>query len=141
VARRSAGQEAGPGVAVYVADTLGELGLFYRLARVALIGGSLVPHGGQNPLEAARLGCPILIGPHHFNFSEIIARLRKADALVETPDGPDAAAGLAAQATRFLSDAAAGQGMAGAAARLAQDQADLPERIATSLLPLIRPAR
>ena len=141
VARRSAGQEAGPGVAVYVADTLGELGLFYRLARVALIGGSLVPHGGQNPLEAARLGCPILIGPHHFNFSEIIARLRKADALVETPDGPDAAAGLAAQATRFLSDAAAGQGMAGAAARLAKDQADLPERIATSLLPLIRPAR
>jgi 3-deoxy-D-manno-octulosonic-acid transferase len=141
VARRGAGQDAGQGVAVYVADTLGELGLFYRLARVALIGGSLVPHGGQNPLEAARLGCPILIGPHHFNFSEIIARLRKADALVETPDGPDAAAGLAAQATRFLSDAAAGQGMAGAAARLAQDQADLPERIATSLLPLIRPAR
>jgi 3-deoxy-D-manno-octulosonic-acid transferase len=141
VARRGAGQEAGAGVAVYVADTLGELGLFYRLARVALIGGSLVPHGGQNPLEAARLGCPIITGPHHFNFSEIIARLSAAHGLVETPDGPGAAEPLATHVARLLADPAAGQAMAGAAAALAQDEAGLPERIATSLLPLIRPAR
>ena len=141
VARRGAGQEAGAGVAVYVADTLGELGLFYRLARVALIGGSLVPHGGQNPLEAARLGCPIITGPHHFNFSEIIARLSAAHGLVETPDGPSAAQALAAHVARLLADPAAGQAMAGAAEALAQDQAGLPGRIATSLLPLIRPAR
>jgi 3-deoxy-D-manno-octulosonic-acid transferase len=141
VARRSAGQEAGPGVAIYVADTLGELGLFYRLARVALIGGSLVAHGGQNPLEAARLGCPIIMGPHHFNFSEITARLREAAALVETPDGPGAAAALAENIVPFLADTGAGWAMAAAAGRLAQDQAGLPERIATSLLPLIRPAR
>jgi 3-deoxy-D-manno-octulosonic-acid transferase len=141
VARRGAGQDAGQGVAVYVADTLGELGLFYRLARVALIGGSLVPHGGQNPLEAARLGCPILIGPHHFNFSEIIKRLSAAHALVETPDGPGAAQALAAQVALLLADPRKGQAMAGAAAALAQDQAGLPGRIATSLLPLIRPAR
>jgi 3-deoxy-D-manno-octulosonic-acid transferase len=141
VARRGGGQEAGPGVAVYVADTLGELGLFYRLARVALIGGSLVPHGGQNPLEAARLGCPILIGPHHFNFGEIITRLSAAHALVETPDGPGAAQALAATLARLLADPAAGQAMAAAAGALAQDQAGLPGRIATSLLPLIRPAR
>ena len=141
VARRGAGQEAGAGVAVYVADTLGELGLFYRLARVALIGGSLVPHGGQNPLEAARLGCPIITGPHHFNFSEIIARLSAAHGLIETPDGPGAAEALATHVARFLADPATGQAMAGAAAALAQGQADLPGRIATSLLPLIRPAR
>jgi len=141
VARRGAGQEAGAEVAVYVADTLGELGLFYRLARVALIGGSLVQHGGQNPLEAARLGCPILIGPHHFNFSEIIARLRAAHGLIETPDGPGAAEALAAHVAPFFADPATGQAMAGAAAALAQGQADLPDRIATSLLPLIRPAR
>ena len=141
VARRGAGQEAGPGVAVYVADTLGELGLFYRLAKVALIGGSLVPHGGQNPLEAARLGCPIITGPHHFNFNEVITRLSAAHALVETPDGPGAAQALAAQVARLLADPAAGQAMAAAAAALAQDQAGLPNRIATSLLPLIRPAR
>ena len=141
VALRGAGQEAGAGVAVYVADTLGELGLFYRLARVALIGGSLVPHGGQNPLEAARLGCPIITGPHHFNFGEIITRLSVAHALVETPDGPAAAQALAGNIARILADPAAGQAMAGAAEALAQDQAGLPGRIATSLLPLIRPAR
>ena len=141
VARRRAGQDAVPGVAVYVADTLGELGLFYRLARAALIGGSLVPHGGQNPLEAARLGCPIITGPHHFNFSEIITRLRAAHALAETPDGLGAAEALAAELDRLLADPAVGQAMAAAAEALAQDQAGLPERIATSLLPLIRPAR
>ena len=141
IARRSAGQDAGPGVAVYVADTLGELGLFYRLARVALIGGSLVPHGGQNPLEAARLGCPIITGPHHFNFGEIITRLRAAHALVETPDGPGAAQALAGNIARILADPKAGQAMAGAAGPLAQNQAGLPGRIATSLLPLILPAR
>ncbi|MFM7423380.1 MAG: 3-deoxy-D-manno-octulosonic acid transferase [Alphaproteobacteria bacterium] len=140
VARRGAGQEAGAEVAVYVADTLGELGLFYRLARVALIGGSLVPHGGQNPLEAARLGCPIITGPHHFNFSEIIARLSAAHGLIETPDGSGAAEALAAHVARLLADPAAGQAMAGAAAALAQGQADLPPLLATSLLPLIRPA-
>ena len=141
VARRGAGQEAGPGVAVYVADTLGELGLFYRLARVALIGGSLVPHGGQNPLEAARLSCPIITGPYHFNFGEIITRLNAAHALVETPDGPGAAQALAGNIARLLTDPKAGQAIAGAAEALAQDQAGLPGRIATSLLPLIRPAR
>ena len=141
VARRGAGQKAGQGTAIYVADTLGELGLFYRLARVALIGGSLVPHGGQNPLEAARLGCPIVIGPHHFNVSEIVARFRAAHALVETPDGPAAAEALAGNIARILADSAAGQTMAGVAGALAQDEAGLPGRIATSLLPLIRPAR
>ncbi|MCA3364045.1 MAG: 3-deoxy-D-manno-octulosonic acid transferase [Roseomonas sp.] len=140
-ARRGAGQEAGQGAGIYVADTLGELGLFYRLAQVALIGGSLVAHGGQNPLEAARLGCPILIGPHHFNFSEIISRLRAAHALAEIPDGAVAVQALAAQVARLLADPAAGQAMAGAAAALAQDQAGLPGRIATSLLPLIHEAR
>ena len=141
VARRGAGQDAGPGVAVYVADTLGELGLFYRLARVALIGGSLVPHGGQNPLEAARLGCPIITGPHHFNFGEIITRLNAAHALVETPDGPGAAQALAGNIARLLTDPASRQTMAGAAEALAQDQAGLRGRIATSLLLLFRPAR
>jgi len=75
VAQRSRGEAPGPHVGLYVADTLGELGLFYRVAQTALIGGSLVPHGGQNPLEAARLGCPPLFGPHTANFREITATL------------------------------------------------------------------
>jgi 3-deoxy-D-manno-octulosonic-acid transferase len=74
-AQRSAGQEPDADTEVYVADTIGELGVFYRLARVALVGGSLVPHGGQNPIEPAKLGCAILHGPHTRNFAEVYAAL------------------------------------------------------------------
>jgi len=80
VAQRSHGARLDAGCGVYVADSLGELGLFYRLARAALMGGSLVPHGGHNPLEPARLGCPIVLGPHGWNFAEIGARLVQAGA-------------------------------------------------------------
>jgi 3-deoxy-D-manno-octulosonic-acid transferase len=63
--RRSQGADAA-GLEVYVADTLGELGLWYRLSRLAVIGGSLVAGGagGHNPFEPARLGCPFVAGPH-----------------------------------------------------------------------------
>ena len=65
VSRRSAGADLGD-TAVYVADTVGELGLWYRLASLAVVGGSLLPGvaGGHNPLEPARLGCPFISGPH-----------------------------------------------------------------------------
>ena len=75
VARRSTGQVVDPATAAYVADTIGELGLFYRLARVAFIGGSWVDRGGQNPFEAAQLGCAVLIGPNMWNFPEITTAL------------------------------------------------------------------
>lgn len=55
----------------YIADTLGELGLFYRLSEIVFMGGSLIPHGGQNPLEPARLRCSIVTGPHTQNFAAI----------------------------------------------------------------------
>ena len=61
---------------IYIADTLGELGLIYRLAPIVFMGGSLVGHGGQNPIEAAKLGAAILHGPHVWNFAEIYARAR-----------------------------------------------------------------
>ncbi len=65
---------------VYVADTIGELGLFYRLAPIAFIGGSLVPHGGQNPIEPAQIGCAILSGARVRNFSGIYRSLTEAGA-------------------------------------------------------------
>ncbi|NWH07523.1 MAG: 3-deoxy-D-manno-octulosonic acid transferase [Alphaproteobacteria bacterium] len=70
VARRGAGEALQPQTQIYLADTLGELGLYYRLAPVAFVGGSLVPHGGQNPYEPARLGVTILHGPHIANFAD-----------------------------------------------------------------------
>src|SRR5208337_267595 len=63
---------------VYVADTMGELGLFYRLAPIVFMGGSLVEHGGQNPIEAVKLGASIVHGPHVFNFSDVYEALDRA---------------------------------------------------------------
>jgi 3-deoxy-D-manno-octulosonic-acid transferase len=63
---------------VYVADTMGELGLFYRLAPIVFMGGSLVEHGGQNPIEAVKLGAAIVHGPHVFNFTDIYEALDAA---------------------------------------------------------------
>lgn len=63
---------------IYIADTIGELGLFYRLAHVVFMGGSIVEHGGQNPIEAAKLGKPILHGPNVWNFNAIYAALDAA---------------------------------------------------------------
>lgn len=69
VAQRSKGEAITAHTGIYIADTLGEMGVWYRLARAALVGGSLVPDiGGHNPLEPARLDCPVLTGPHVANF-------------------------------------------------------------------------
>ncbi len=71
---------------VYIADTMGELGIFYRMASIVFIGGSLVPHGGQNPLEAARLDCAILYGAHMDNFREFCTELEQAGAAIPVRD-------------------------------------------------------
>ncbi|MEP0324344.1 3-deoxy-D-manno-octulosonic acid transferase [Bauldia litoralis] len=75
VARRSDDPTLSTSPDIYVADTLGELGLFYRLAPVAFVGGSLVDHGGQNPIEPVELGAAILHGPHVQNFADVYAAL------------------------------------------------------------------
>ena len=86
---------------IYVADTLGELGLIYRLASIVFMGGSLVSHGGQNPIEAAKLGAAILHGPHVFNFAEIYAALDDAGGAEEVSD----AGRLAVRIGAWLKDA------------------------------------
>ena len=86
VAQRSAGQDPQPETAVYLADTLGELGLWYRLAPVSFVGGSLVDRGGHNPFEPAALGSAIIHGPHVRNFADIYARLDAAGAARQVRD-------------------------------------------------------
>ncbi|MEA2929145.1 MAG: 3-deoxy-D-manno-octulosonic-acid transferase [Hyphomicrobiales bacterium] len=83
---RSCGELPTRGTDVYIADTMGELGLIYRLAPIVFIGGSLVRHGGQNPIEAAKLGAAILHGPHVWNFSEIYSALDEARGAEEVLD-------------------------------------------------------
>jgi len=80
VARRSENHPIRDTTDVYLADTLGELGLFYRLSGIAFIGGSLVPMGGHNPYEAARLDCAILHGPDMSNAASVARALAAAAA-------------------------------------------------------------
>ncbi len=137
LARRSLGQDPAAATQVLVADTLGELGLWYRLAQIAFVGGSLVEHGGQNPLEPARLGCPVLVGPHTWNFTEILDRMTAAGGLARLDPGPDPAAALAEAVGAMLTNPERGLAQARAAAAIAADQAGLPDRIAAALLPLL----
>lgn len=73
---------------IFLGDTIGEMGLYYRLAPVVFVGGSLVPFGGQNMLEPMRIGQCTVIGPYAFNFKEIVEKSLEKGALikVETPE-------------------------------------------------------
>jgi len=73
---------------IYIADSLGELGLWYRLATVAVIGGSLVKHGGHNPLESLKLGIPTLAGPYMYNFQDMLPSLIQAGLVTIAADLP-----------------------------------------------------
>lgn len=131
-ALRSAGAPPEPGL--WVADTLGELGLWYRLAPVTFVGRSLLPPGGgQNPLEPARLGCAIAVGPHTGNFIAHVAALRDAGALTVVPDP----AALARWVTGMLADPARRQQAGAAAVSIADQHADLPRETAAALVALL----
>lgn len=90
---------------IYIADTMGELGIFYRLSPIVFMGGSLVEHGGQNPIEAIKLGAAIVHGPHVFNFTDVYEALDRAGGARRT-DSEDA---LVKQLAQFLVDPAARQ--------------------------------
>ena len=66
-----------PKIDFYIVDTYGETNKFYKISNIVFMGGSLIPHGGQNPLEAAKLGCKIIHGPNVYNFKEIYEKLNK----------------------------------------------------------------
>ncbi|MDP3650571.1 MAG: 3-deoxy-D-manno-octulosonic acid transferase [Rhodoferax sp.] len=92
VARRSAWADAPPEADIWLGDSLGEMALYFGMADVALLGGSFAPLGGQNLIEAAACGCPVLMGPHTFNFAEATALAQAAGAAFAQPDLPTAVA-------------------------------------------------
>ncbi len=118
VAQRSKNESIGADTDVYLADTLGEMGLWYRIASVSFVGGSLVDVGGHNPFEPALLGSAILYGPHVRNFIDGYRRLAAADAAVLVRNeaeldealvvtmAPDRAAAMAAAAWAACSEGA-----------------------------------
>jgi len=137
--RRSAWADAPPGDAldparqadVWLGDSLSEMPLYYAAADVALLGGSFAPLGGQNLIEAAACGCPLLMGPHTFNFAEAAALALAAGAakrVVDLPAAVSAAVQIAATPERAAMSARALEFAArhrGAAARLAREIAGL----------------
>lgn len=102
-ARRSDLDPIEPDTQVYVADTLGEMGLFYRLADVAVMGGSLVTGvGGHNPLEPARVGVPVITGEETFNFADVYGQMSSASGCLIARTEPE----LSAKLHRLLTDKA-----------------------------------
>ncbi|MEO8485987.1 MAG: lipid IV(A) 3-deoxy-D-manno-octulosonic acid transferase [Betaproteobacteria bacterium] len=100
--RRSAARPAPADAAVLLGDSMGEMAGYYGAAEVAFVGGSLVPVGGQNLIEAIAMGVPVLVGPHTFNFADAADRAVEAGAAVRVPD----ADAMLAEASALLGDPA-----------------------------------
>jgi 3-deoxy-D-manno-octulosonic-acid transferase len=118
---------------IYVADTMGELGLFYRLAPIVFMGGSLVPHGGQNPIEAVKLGASIVHGPHVFNFSDVYEALDNAGGARRA----DTLEALVKQLGHLLADPAARELSVTASEHVVEQLGGALERTLTALEPYL----
>jgi 3-deoxy-D-manno-octulosonic-acid transferase len=129
---RSKNQLIEPQTSLYIADTLGELGLFYRLSDIAFVGGSLVAIGGHNPLEPARLRAAILHGPHTFNFEDTYADMRRSGGSALVRNERD----LAASLVRLLTDDITRKTMASSAENWSRSSA---EQVLTNIVKAIEP--
>ena len=132
-ALRSGGEQPDRNTDVYVADTIGELGLFYRLSPLVFMGGSLVPRGGQNPIEPAKLGSAILHGPHVHNFTDIYSAIDRAGGALPVPDGPMLVRAL----TELMSDPRLTRQMARSAADTVEKLGGAVARTMQSIEPFI----
>ena len=83
VEQRSHNGKINADTAIYVADTIGEMGLWYKLASVSFVGGSLIAHGGQNFIEPARDSNAVILGPHMHNFAEMLTHAQEAQAIIQ----------------------------------------------------------
>jgi 3-deoxy-D-manno-octulosonic-acid transferase len=133
VALRSRNERLTPETDVYVADSMGELGLFYRLTEVAFIGGSLIPHGGHNPIEAAQLDCAIIHGPHMENFSEVTEALTRAGGAALVHNHPE----LMITAADLLGDDTRRRRMMRGARDAAAAETGVLDRIMAALAPYL----
>ena len=132
-AQRSKGETMQGDNEIYLMDTLGEMGLAYRLADIAFIGGTLVPHGGQNPFEAAQLDCAILHGPHIANFETLFDDLAGKGAVAEITD----AATLATQVNALFNNRSAIAQMSASAKTYSAAMGGARQRMADLLAPFM----
>ena len=118
---------------IYVADTMGELGLFYRLSGIVFMGGSLVKHGGQNPIEAVKLGASIVHGPHVFNFGDVYQALDAAGGAKQA----DTREALVKQIGQWLADPVARNLSVASAERVVSQLGGALERTLAALEPYL----
>jgi 3-deoxy-D-manno-octulosonic-acid transferase len=116
-----------PDIAVLVGDTMGELQSFYAAADLAVIGGSFIRHGGQNPLESFAVGVPVIFGPHMFHFEEITSLALERGAARQVPD----TAGLAAAVSLYFEQPALRRVAGAAALSLVHDNQGALDRTLT----------
>jgi 3-deoxy-D-manno-octulosonic-acid transferase len=133
VCRRSEGVLPDRHTDIYIADTIGEMGLFYRLGRIAFVGGSFSDRGGQNPIEAAKLGAAVLHGPDVRNFRDIYASLDAAGASLALADP----AALEREVIRLLRDKVALDRMTQAGRAIVADMSGAVNRTIAALEPLM----
>jgi 3-deoxy-D-manno-octulosonic-acid transferase len=120
----SRGEPTSQDIDIVLGDTMGELALLQSVATVVLVGGSLVPHGGQNPLEAVAWGVPLICGRHMFNFADISRRLVAAGAMIQVEN-----AELATRLVGLMGDADGRRQMAGAGQRVLRENSGVRERV------------
>lgn len=124
VARRSTGGPVAPDCRFFLGDSMGEMAAYYQACDVALIGGSLLPYGGQNLIEACALGVPVMFGPHTYNFAQAAEAAVAAGAAlrVATPER------AAVEARALLQDAGRRARMAQAGLRFCAEHRGAAER-------------
>ncbi len=132
-ARRSSGEALTAGTAVYIADTLNEMGLFYRLTPFCFLGATLVPLGGHNPLEPAKLKCAVLAGPHCESNVDAFEAILGAQGFGRVYNSAD----IARQAARLIADPQAARLAGEDAARGAATLSGAVERTVTAIRTLL----
>ena len=133
IAQRSAGTDPDRTTSIYLADTIGELGLFYSLGHAVLLGGSLVAHGGQNPVEAIRLGCAVISGPSRHNFRDIYGALDAAGAVGNVNNADE----IADAVSRLIADSTAREAAHRSGERALSEIGGALDKTVAALLPLL----
>lgn len=137
VAQRSLGAFPTTATDIYLADTMGELGILYRLCHICCVGGSFVPVGGHNPIEPALLDSAIAFGPLMTNFSEVAEQMVAARAVRQVQNGAE----LTAFVRAMLTEPETARALATAARAYAAAQGQVHDRVIAALEPVLRQAR
>jgi len=136
VSRRTGLEPIRPDTDIYLADTMGELGIFYCALPIAFIGGSLVDRGGHNPLEAARLGCAVLFGPHMERYEDDERILIEAGAALSVRN----AQALQDELERLLADPAQAAEMGRKGRALTRQNRQVRDALVAKIAPYLQSA-